>query len=43
MIVIYDPIAGDIIQDGNIDENGKLDAWPRGFCDIVENLLFELL
>lgn len=25
------------------DKNGNLDAWPQGFCDINEQLLFRII
>ena len=26
-----------------IDRNGRLEAWPHGFCDLMQKMLFRLL
>lgn len=32
---------GDVVLD--VQENGRLNVWPQGFCDTPEDLLLELL
>lgn len=36
-------LGENIVEEINIDENGKLDKWPEGFFDQYENDMMELL